>query len=74
MNIGKVMKDLRESKKIPQKVLAANLGITRTALWKIENGKCYPKRDTILSFCHEMAITPAYLYIRSIDEDDFRII
>lgn len=74
MNIGKVMKDTRESRNIPQKAMAQELGITRTALWKIEANRCTPKKETVSMFCHKMQIPPAYLYMQAIEIKDFDLI
>lgn len=74
MNIGKVMKSIRESRNIPQKEMADSLGITRTALWKIEANRCNPKRETVSMFCHKMSIPLAYLYMHALEEQDFKLI
>lgn len=71
MNIGRVIKDLREQKGTSQKEMAANLGITRSALWKIENGKVWPKKTTIDKFCLLIGIPVAYLYQKAFTIEDY---
>lgn len=73
MNIGKVFKELREEKNVPQKEMARALGITRSALWKIENGMVWPRKSTIDDFCSLNGIPVAYFYQRSFTLEDYRV-
>lgn len=71
MNIGKAMKEMRELGQISRSQMAKDLGITESALWKIENGKTVPKGSTISRFCAKMIIPLAYLYHNSFEAEDF---
>lgn len=71
MNHGKVFKDLRvqAGKNRPQ--MAMELGMTTSALWKIERGKSAPKQATIDAFCKAIHIPPAFYYHLAITIEDY---
>lgn len=71
MEIGKIMKELREERGLTRPLMASKLGITASALWKLENGRTWPKKATVDRFCAEAKIPLAYLYIRSFTMEDF---
>ena len=71
MNIGKTMKELREERGLSRKEVAAELGITVTALWKIENGRVRPKQETLFAYCRAMGFPLAYFYNKSFTISDF---
>lgn len=71
MNIGKVMKDIREERGISRPAMAKDLGVTASALWKIENGKVVPKYGTIEKFSKSLNVPIARIYIESLDAADF---
>lgn len=71
MNYGKVFKQIRESSEMSRPEMAAELGMTTSALWKIENGKASPKKDTVCKFCRIAGISLAYFYICSLEAIDF---
>ena len=71
MNIGKAMKEIREERKLSSWDVATQLGITPSALWRIENGKVWPKKSTVDRFCFVLKLQPARLILRSISEEDF---
>ena len=71
MEIGKTMRQLREQRGISVRSLAESLGITRSALYKIEAGKTEPKTATIRKFCATLKIPLAYLYTKSFTPEDF---
>lgn len=73
MNIGKVFKHERERAGVTQKVMSEKLGITKSALWKIESGRNVPKPETVKRFCFVNGIPLAYLVIMSVEEEDFRV-
>ena len=71
MNIGKTIKKIRTERGIGQRELATLLGLRPASLWKIENGKCYPKPSTIDEFCKKMGVPIARLYIESLEPSDY---
>ena len=71
MRIGKAFKNIREESGIKQREMAARLGMTPTALWKIENGRVYPKKSTIDAFCFATKTPLARLYSISFEAKDF---
>lgn len=71
MNYGRAFKAVREELGWTRPQVADRLGITRGALWKIENGKVIPKPQTIVKFCVEANIPPAYFYISAFTKEDF---
>lgn len=71
MKIGKAFKDIREESGIKQREMAARLGMTPTALWKIENGKTFPKWKTMSKFMAEMHIPTAYFFSKAMGMEDY---
>lgn len=65
------MKEIREGQKLSSREMAARLGITPSALWKIENGKVVPKKGTIDKFCFETRTPVARLYHLAMESSDF---
>jgi len=62
MNFGKVFKKERERLGVTQKEMAKMLGLTTSALWKIEAGRNVPKESTIVKLCKVAFIPIAYFY------------
>ena len=73
MNIGKPFRNAREKCGLSQRQFADVLGITSSALSKIESGKNFPKQKTIDALCRHMEIPVAYFYHEAFDEGDFGI-
>lgn len=71
MNLGKVFKKFREEKGITQRSLAQALGITPTALYKIESGRNCPKQKTIESFQMISGYPTARIYIEALGPEDY---
>ena len=51
--------------------MAARLGMTPTALWKIEAGKTFPKWKTMHKFMAEMHVPVAYFFSKAMDLEDY---
>ena len=73
MDYGKVFKEIRQASNTSRPQMANDLGITASALWKIEHGKASPKKETISRFCRISGIPIAYFYIRCLEKEDFFI-
>lgn len=73
MNYGKVFKQIREASQTSRPQMARELGITPSALWKIEHCRAAPKRETISRFCNLAGISVAYFYISSLEKEDFML-
>lgn len=71
MNIGNVFKKFREGKGITQRSMARALGITPTALYKIESGRNCPKQKTIDAFQMISGYPTARLYVESFEPKDY---
>lgn len=73
MNFGKVFKKERERIGVTQKEMAKMLGLTTSALWKIEVGRNTPKPSTIKSLCETTGCPIARFYVDSIEDGDYGI-
>lgn len=71
MNIGNVFKKFREGRGITQRSMAKALGITPTALYKIESGRNCPKQKTIDAFQMISGYKTARLYVESFEAKDY---
>ena len=71
MEFGKVFKKIREESGLKQKEFAAQLGLTPSALWKIESGKVFPKRETIESLCRQSGLPRAWVYTMAFTLEDY---
>lgn len=71
MNIGRVFKQARERQGLPLKIMSSRLGLTPSALWKIENGSSWPKQKTIQAFSMVTRMPVARIYIESIEPTDY---
>lgn len=71
MNIGKVFKQTRQKEGVTLKIMSSRLGLTPSALWKIENGSSWPKQRTIQAFSMETRMPVARIYIESIEPTDY---
>src|SRR5690554_4892205 len=70
MNIGSLIKKLREKKDINQVFLANKLGVTQTYLSLIESNKKTPSNKLIISFSKELDVpAPILAYLTFKDED-----
>lgn len=71
MNIGKVIKNERESRGWTQRYLAKELGLTPTGLWRIETGRTAPRPTIINKFCELTEYPLARVYIESLEPGDY---
>lgn len=58
MNDNKKIQELRKEKKIPQKKVAIDLGMSQGALSKIENGHIKLKETTMQKLADSLGVTP----------------
>lgn len=73
MDIGKAMARIRKEVEISRPDMAQMIRITPSALWKIENGKSVPSKETIERFCRQLYIPLARIYIESLEPEDYII-
>ena len=73
MNIGKVIKQERLSLGENRRIFAERLGITASALWKIETGRTWPTQETIRRFTKDRGYPVARLYIEALEPSDYAI-
>lgn len=71
MNVGKVFMQAREARGLCGRELARIIGVSPSALWKIENGKVWPKQATLEKFCKVCGYSIARLYVESIEPIDY---
>jgi transcriptional regulator with XRE-family HTH domain len=71
MNIGQVFLKARQKDKVTLKAMSSKLGLTPSALWKIEVGQSWPKPKTIDAFSRETGIPIARIYIESLEPSDY---
>lgn len=71
MNIGQVFLKARQKEKVTLKAMSSKLGLTPSALWKIEVGQSWPKLKTIDAFSRETGIPIARIYIESLEPSDY---
>lgn len=62
MHVGSVIRDLREAQGITQDELSREIGIARTYLTRIENGKQSPGMDFIRSASRALDVPVALLF------------
>lgn len=67
------MAKIRKEVEIGRPDMAKMLGITTSALCKIENGRHVPKRETVEKFCRQLYIPLARIYIESFEPEDYII-
>ena len=71
MNIGKAMQTIREEINLSRREMADRLGINPSGLWRIENGKVWPKWKTIHKFIAEAHVPVAYFFSKAMDLEDY---
>ena len=72
MNLGRVFKYERTRLGVTQKEMAEKLGLTTSALWKIEANRNYPKPKTIEALCRIAFIPIARFYQEAMTLDDYK--
>ena len=72
MRIGVTMKRIREERNVSRVELAKELGVTPSALSKIEREKVCPKNATIERFCKVFNLPLAYVYQQSFTIEDYQ--
>lgn len=70
MDLGKTIREIRKSKKISQKKLANDVGISVTALFNIETKNTQPKKETFDKISESLGVSKEYILFRAITIDD----
>ena len=70
MDLGNAIRSLRKSLKVSRKKLAADSGISITALYNIESNLSFPSKATIDNICSALGVPISFLLVFSITEDD----
>lgn len=70
MNLGDTIKMMRKERRITQKKLAEDIGISDTALYNIEKNKSFPPKETISKICKGLGVPVAHLMISCLTEED----
>ena len=70
MNVGKVIKDIREAKKYKQKEVSASCNISVTYLSQIENNKREPTLSTLQIISKFLGTPLPIIFFMSLDETD----
>ena len=71
MNYAKAFREIREETQMTRPALAKSIGITNTALWKIERGLTAPKEKTIIALCRLVRVPLAYFYQHAMTVEDY---
>ena len=71
MNYAKAFRELREETQMTRPGLAKSIGVTPTALWKIEHGVTVPKEKTIIALCRLLHVPLAYFYQHAMTIEDY---
>ena len=71
MDLGQAIKALRAKKGMTQEQLAARCGMSITGGSLIEMGKRTPSTATIEQLCKAFDIPVTYLFLQTIEEEDF---
>lgn len=64
MNLGKLIKDLREAKGIKQETLAERANMTQAYLSQIESGKREPNFTRITEICRAIGVPVSYVMLK----------
>ena len=69
-NLGKAIQEIRVLKNLSQGDLAAKIGITQTALSRIENGDAEPRKSTLNSICRILKTPKEFIMFKSLEVSD----
>ena len=67
-----MFKEIREEMNLSRQDLAVKLGITKSALWKIENGVSIPKPTTIAALALVSRVPVARIQIGALQPEDYK--
>lgn len=70
MNVGEAIKEIRKSKGLSQKELAAKCGLSANAMCSIEKSISIPSKDSLEKICKALNISTSYLLFFSVTDDD----
>jgi transcriptional regulator with XRE-family HTH domain len=70
MKLGEAIKELRKSKGLKQKELAAKVGVSANAICKIEKGETKPQKETLDKIIDTLEITESYLLFFALEVKD----
>ncbi|MBA7491466.1 hypothetical protein ES702_02012 [subsurface metagenome] len=76
-NLGRVIKKKRAGLNIFQEDLAGRIGLTRTYLSLVENGKRFPSWETLEKIAHSLSMKPSKLIVEANlyeYDDDFELV
>lgn len=71
MNYAKAFKEIRDEVQMTRPALARSIGLTPTALWKIEHNRTLPKQKTIVALCRLVHVPLAYFYQHAMTIEDY---
>lgn len=60
-SLGKTLQDLREQRKLTQRVVAQRIGLTTTYISLIETANRLPRLDTLNKFAEAFGITVSHI-------------
>ena len=69
MELGEVIKELRQKQGMTQKELGERCGISDQAICNIETGKTYPPKGMLGKICRALGETISYLLAKSAEDD-----
>jgi transcriptional regulator with XRE-family HTH domain len=70
MNVGRAIKEVRNTKGLGQIQVAGNAGISQTAYSQIETGASEPTKRTLAAICVALDTSVSLIAVLAIDEND----
>ncbi len=67
--LGTLLKKIREEQRYTQTLLARKCGLSRSALWKIENNIQEPNISTLTTICKVLGVSPAIFFEKNEDNN-----
>lgn len=73
MDIGTIIRTLRENKNLSQKELALQIGVSKSMVNKYESGVRRPSLEVLRKICHTLGVTADTLLGVNVDKDTLSI-
>ena len=67
MNIGKAIKEIRQSRKMSQSEFAEKCELTQGSISKIENGIVQPSKANLTKICEVLSVSEVIIQFKAIE-------
>ncbi len=71
---GHKLRDIRKTKALTMKQVAAAVGISESMVSQIETEKIYPAVDTLISICEFLKVDPSFFFSTILERDTFKVV